>query len=105
MRGAVICIPELPASFTKLVNRLIWKTFPLLVQALRRCCFLLESGVESLSSAKLGLTLMPAGKESASQLTECPGRVKTQTHKAAHHVIENGKTAVVCLLRVQMFHY
>lgn len=60
---------------------------PLVALAVRRCCFLLESAVESLSNAKLGLTLVPAGQRvRGSQLTENPGRAKTQTHKGAHVV-------------------
>lgn len=75
---AAACIHELPESSTKFPGEqthLRYRGAPslLVVLAVRKCCFLRESRVESLSNAKLGLTLMPAGRVGgSSQLTEKP---------------------------------
>ncbi|MEQ2296337.1 hypothetical protein AMECASPLE_023790 [Ameca splendens] len=64
LQAAVICYQELPVSFDSLADLEHHGASPLLVLlAGGRCSFQPESGVESLSDAKLGLTLMPAGRE------------------------------------------
>lgn len=58
-----ICVPKVHVSFTKFACGLSGIPSPLVFLAVRKCCFLLEHGVESLSNAKLGLTFTPAGGE------------------------------------------
>ena len=76
----------------------------MVVLAVRRCSFLLVSGVES-SNAKFDLTLVPAGGGlEGTTLTESPVRVKTQTHKGVH-VVLNAAGVCDCLFSCyNMFH-
>lgn len=64
LRATIICYQGLPESFASLAHLEHHGASPLLVlHAGGRCSFQPESGLESLSDAKLGLTLMPVGRE------------------------------------------